>query len=386
MKNAKQMAAAAAVAAVALAATGCTSTAGADDASATGRVAVAYEGGIAVLDSESLEILGEFDTEEFTRLNSAGDGRNVMVTTSAGFQVLDTGAPALTDLVFEAATAGHVVSHAGKTVLFDDGTGDTTIYETDALDPTGAELPESTVVPADYPHHGVSVELSDGTLLTTIGDEESRSGAFALNADGEEIARSEDCPGVHGEGTVKGEAVVFGCEDGALIYHDGEFDKLDAPDEFGRMGNAYVSETSELIVGDYKNDPDAEGLLLDKVTLIDTAEHTYRVVDLPEGVKYTYRDIVRGPEENAYILSVDGSIHVLDPATGDITDEYPVIGAWEEPAEWQSPHPTFKVNGDTGYVTEPAKNTVHAVDLTTGEITASVELEHAPNELAVATD
>ncbi|MCO1339903.1 hypothetical protein BJH93_13555 [Kocuria polaris] len=386
MKNVKQMAAAAAVAAVALAASGCTSTAGADDESATGRVAVAYEGGIAVLDSQTLEIVDEFDSEEFTRLNSAGDGRNVMVTTSAGFQVLDTGAPALTDLVFEAATAGHVVSHAGKTVLFDDGTGDTTIYDTADLDPASGELPETKVVPADHPHHGVSVELSDGTLLTTIGDEESRSGAFALNADGEEIARSEDCPGVHGEGTAKGEAVVFGCEDGALIFHDGEFDKLEAPDEFGRMGNAFVSESSELIVGDYKNDPDAEGLLLDKVTLIDTAEHTYRVVDLPEGVKYTYRDVVRGPEENAYILSIDGSIHVLDPATGDITDEYPVIDAWEDPVDWQAPHPTFKVNGDIGYVTEPAKNTVHAVDLTTGEITASVELEHTPNELAVATD
>ncbi|MFI5622511.1 hypothetical protein ACIA03_03505 [Nocardioides sp. NPDC051685] len=36
--------------------------------------------------------------------------------------------------------------------------------------------------------------------------------------------------------------MAFGCEDGALLYRDGAFEKLHAPDEYGRMGNAYVSE------------------------------------------------------------------------------------------------------------------------------------------------
>jgi hypothetical protein len=42
------------------------------------------------------------------------------------------------------------------------------------------------------------------------------------------------------------------------------------------------------------------------------------------------------------------------------------------------------VNGDIAYISEPAANTLHAVDLTTGEIVASVELDEAPNEMAVA--
>ncbi|MEI7055051.1 zinc metallochaperone AztD [Nocardioides sp. CCNWLW239] len=381
-----------AVAGVSLALSACGATAEGDETQASGkgeasgRLAVSYANGVAVLDGKTLEVVDEFDTEEFVRLNSFGDGRNLAVTTSKGFQVLDTQTPELTDLVFEADAAGHVVHHGDKTVLFADGTGETTIFDTAAL--AGAdELPETTTWTAPEAHHGVSIVLEDGTLLTTVGTEETRSGAIALTPEGdgfEQAAANDACPGIHGEGTAADEAVVFGCEDGALLYRDGAFEKLQAPDEFGRMGNAYVSETSPLVVGDYKTDPDDEGYLLDSVTLIDTEKSTFKPVALPEGVEYTFRDVARGPEDLAYILATDGSIHVLDPATGKITDEYPVVKPWEGPAEWQDPHPAIKVDGDIAYVTEPATNQVHAVDLTSGEVTASVELDEQPNEIAVS--
>lgn len=354
---------------------------------ATGRVAVGYAGGVAVLDPDSLEVVDTFETEEFIRLNAAGDGRHVFVTTSEGFQVLDTGAPALTDLVFPATAAGHVVRHGGKTVLFDDGTGTTTVFDTDALLAGTDSAPETETHTADAPHHGVSIVLEDGTLLTTVGDEESRSGAMALERHEDhwdEIAASDECPGIHGEGTAAGEAVVFGCENGALLYVDGAFEKLAAPDEYGRMGNAYVSETSPLVVGDYKNDPDAEGYLLSSVALIDTEARTLEVVDLPDDVRYTFRDVARGPGDMAYILSTDGAIHVLDPATGELVDAFPVVDPWEGPTEWQDPHPAIVVDGDIAYVTEPASSELHAVDLTTGETVATTELPETPNEIAVA--
>lgn len=354
------------------------------------RVAVTVPNGIVVLDGQTLEVVDEFDTEEFTRLNPAGDGRGVMVTTSEGFQVLDTaagttGAAALTDLVFEADTAGHVVSHGGRTVLYADGTSDSTIFDTADLF-AGDALPETETIPGVEAHHGVSVVLEDGSFLTTRGNADGRSTVEVLDADGERIAISDQCPGVHGEGTAQGEAVVFGCENGALLVKDGVITKLDAPDQpYGRMGNAYVSETSPLIVGDYKHDPDAEGYLLHEVVIIDTEAETYEVVALPEGVEYTFRDVARGPGDLAYIIATDGSIHVLDPATGELTDEFPVIGAWEGPTEWQDAHPAIKIDGDIAYVTEPATDEVHAVDLTTGEIVASVTLDAAPNEIAVAS-
>lgn len=353
----------------------------------TPRVAVTYEDGVAVLDGETLEVLEEFDTEEFTRLNAVGDGRHLFLTTTAGFQVLDTAEPQLTDTVVGAEAAGHVVRHAGQTVLYADGTSETTILDTDALLESDGELPEGTTWTAPEAHHGVSIVLEDGTLLSTIGNEESRSGALALQREGEEwteVARNEECPGIHGEGTAAGEAVVFGCEDGALLYRDGEFQKLQAPDEFGRMGNAYVSETSPLVVGDYKTDPDAEGYLLDQVALIDTEAGTFEPVSLPEGVEYTWRGVVRGPDDLAYLLGTDGAIHVMDPATGEVGESFPVVEPWEGPDDWQNPHPALSVQGDTAYVADPAREKVHAVDLTTGEVTASVDLGHEPNEMAAA--
>lgn len=353
------------------------------------RLAVAYDGGILVLDGETLETVDDFESEPFTRLNAAGDDRHVMVTMSEGFQVLDTAAgttdeAALTDDVFAADTPGHVVRHGGKTILYADGTSDTTIFDTaDLANADG--LPETRTVDGVEAHHGVSVLLEDGTFLTTVGNADGRNGIVVQDADGAEIASSDQCPGVHGEGTAANEAVVFGCENGALLYSDGEITKLDAPDQpYGRMGNAWVGETSPIVVGDYKNDPDAEGYLLSAVTLIDTEAKTYEVVDLPAGVEYTFRDVVRGPEDLAYILASDGSIHVLDPETGEITENFPVVDPWESPAEWQDPHPAIVVAGDIAYVTEPAAKSVHAVDLTTGEVIASTELEFTPNELAPA--
>ncbi|WP_285136249.1 zinc metallochaperone AztD [Microbacterium sp. lyk4-40-TSB-66] len=356
-----------------------------DDAT---RVALSYPGGVVVLDGQSLETLGDFTSEEFTRLNSAGDGRHIMVTTSEGFQVLDAGAPGiepqLTDLVFAAAKPGHVVTHGGTTVLYADGTSDSTIFDTDALLASTDELPAVETIPGVEAHHGVSIVLEDGTFLTTVGNADGRNGVVAQDESGATIAQSSDCPGVHGEGTAKDEVVVFGCEDGALVYDAGTFTKLTAPDQpYGRMGNAYVSDDSALVVGDYKDDRDAEGYLLHRVALIDTSAKTQRVIDLPEGVEYTFRDIARGPGDLGYLLATDGSIHVLDPASGELTASYPVIGAWEGPTEWQDAHPAIKVAGDIAYVTEPAKNAVHAVDLTTGEVVKSVTLEQTPNEIAL---
>lgn len=357
---------------------------------ASARIAVSYAGGIRVLDADTLGTVADVATEEFTRLNPAGDDRHVMVTTSRGFQVLDTGAggagePVLTDVVFPAEKAGHVVRHGGKTILYADGTSDTTVFETAALAASPGVLPEVTVIPGVEAHHGVSVVLEDGTFLTTVGGAAGRTGIAVSDASGAPVVQSDACPGIHGEGTAKDEAVVFGCEDGALVYRDGAVVKLDAPDQpYGRMGNAYVSETSPLVVGDYKNDRDAEGYLLSAVALIDTDASTLRVAELPEGVRYTFRDVARGPGDLAYILATDGSIHVLDPATGAIARSIPVIAPWQGPVQWQDPHPAIVVSGSTAYVTEPAARSIHAVDLGTGAVVATGELGIAPTEIAVA--
>jgi outer membrane protein assembly factor BamB len=395
-----------AVAASALLLTACaTDTAPAEPAGAaasgtgpTPRVSLTYDGGILVLDGTSLELEADIELPGFNRLNSAGDGRHVLVSTTDGFRVLDTGTwstsdgtsetakPQLTDLVFDAPTPGHVVRHGEKTILFADGTGDTTIFDTaDLVSVSDDGLPETEVVEAPAAHHGVSIELEDGTLLTTIGTSEGRSGVRVLDDSRTEIARSEECPSVHGEGAAANEVAVFGCSDGVLVYDEGEFTKIQAPDAYGRTGNQYVTETSTIAVGDYNSDPDREGVLLEQLTLVDTVAKTAEIVTLPGGAGYTWRDVARGPSDEAVILGSDGALHILDPETGSFGDSYPVIGSWEGPAEWQDAHPALVVQDGIAYVTEPATQKIFAVDVETGEILASAELPETPNEIAVVT-
>jgi len=355
------------------------------DHQAETRVAVAYDGGVTVLDGETLEPIDAVDLDGFLRVNGAGDhDGHVFITAADGFHVLDTGLASdtveLTGEVFEAAAAGHATPHAGRTALFDDGTGDVRIFDTDAIG-TGT-LPDYDTVTSEQAHHGVAIELSDGTVLSTIGTSESRSGVRHLAADGSELARNEECPGVHGEGALKGEAVVFGCENGVLLFDGGEFTKIAAPDAFGRSGNAYVSDTSALAAMDYKTDPDAEGYLLSKLALVDTDAKSLSIVDLPEGIEYTWRGVGRSGHDDIVLLAADGSLNVLDES-GEIVDSWDVIDPWESPEEWQQPHPGLRVVGDIAYVTEPASDRILAVDLHTGEIMADVTLDVTPNEFVV---
>lgn len=391
LKRAARFAAGAGVAALLLA--GCSAGSAAEtpdtaapsaDAATDGpRVAVAYAGGVLIVDGESLEVIDDLQSEDFVRLNPAGDGRHAFVTTSEGFQLLDVREPELTDQVVEAAAAGHVVRHGGKTVLYDDATSDTTIFDTEALAEVDGSLPEAEVIKGVEAHHGVSVVLEDGTFVTTVGDAAGRSGIRAVDADGAEIASSAECPGVHGEGTAKGEAVVFGCENGALVFDDGKITKLTSPDEFGRIGNAYVSENSPLVVMDYKDDPDMEGYLLTDIALVDTEAKTLEKVALPNGVSYTFRGVTRVDSGDAVLIGSDGKLHVIDPATGAITASYDAIDAWEGPSEWQQPHPAIATHGDTVYVTDAANSTITTLDAATGEVLATGKLPQVPNEMVV---
>ncbi|MDP4332230.1 hypothetical protein Q7F20_02510, partial [Curtobacterium sp. A7_M15] len=354
---------AALLSAAALALTGCAADASPSDptGTATGqaddtRIALTYDGGLLVLDDD-LRVLTDDAVDGFTRVNPAGDGRHVLVTVPSGFRVLDTAAdPALTDAVFPADTGGHAVVHGDHTALFADGTGQVTTFDNTELD--GAELPDTETTESEAAHHGVAIVLEDGTLLTTIGDEESRSGVRALDEDGKETARSEECPNVHGEGAVEGDVAVFGCTDGALVYDDGAFTKIDAPTEYGRTGNLFTTDTSSIALGDYNDDPDSEGYLLHQIALIDAAAGSYRVADVPEGVGYTFRDLARGPEDEAVVLGDDGALHTFDTSSGELLDSFPVIDPWEGPAEWQDAHPALKVVGDVAYVTDPAERKV----------------------------
>ncbi|MHA4853539.1 zinc metallochaperone AztD [Rhodococcus sp. MSC1_016] len=359
--------------------------------SATPRLALSYDGGVLVLDAKTLDVVGTAEMDGFNRLNPAGDGRHVLISTGSSFTAFDTGTwtdgdshfvsdPAVTDISFDATTPGHVVRHDGKTVLFDDGTGLVRVFDPAKL---ADGLPETTDYTTPEAHHGVAVELSDGSMLTTVGNEDERTGIVVLDRDRKEIARNEECPGVHGEAVAADETVVVGCQNGLLIYRDGVITKVTSPDPYGRIGNQAGDENSPIILGDYKTDPDAELERPQRISLTDTTTGQLTLVDL--GTSYTFRSLGRGVHGEALVLGTDGALHVIDPASKTVTRTVPLIDPWTEPEQWQSPRPALFVQDGTAYVTDPAKNRIHAVDLESWTVSDSADLPQTPNEITGVT-
>jgi hypothetical protein len=344
-------------------------------------VVATYDGGVFVIDGESLEVKADIPMEGFLRVNPAGDTEHVLVSTNDGFQVLDAASGQLTDTTFAAAEPGHVVPHGERTALFADGSGEITVFDPHEL-ANGA--PEVETAKAPEPHHGVAVVLSDGTQVRSEGNEDTRSGAVALGADEREVARSADCPGIHGEAVVAGETAVFGCENGVLAFADGRFTKIASPGEYGRVGTIKAHAESTVGLGDFKVDPDAELERTEQFSLIDTDANQLKVVRLPASVSYSWRSLARGPHAEALILGTDGNLYVIDPNTGTTLKTIAVTEKWTEPEDWQQPRPAVFARGHDVYVTEPASKELHLVDIEAGEVSNSVTLEQTPNEISGA--
>ncbi|MEJ5868628.1 zinc metallochaperone AztD [Pseudokineococcus sp. 5B2Z-1] len=359
-------------------------------------VITAQDHGMVVLDATTLEPVADLELEGYNRLNPAGDGRHVLVSTTGGFQVLDAGTwaephgdhnhyytadPVLTDVVHPAEKPGHVVVHAGRTALFDDGTGISTIVDTGAV---ADESPEARVIEAPAAHHGVAVEMADGRAVTTEGTEDARSTVVLRGPDGTEIARTDECPGVHGEATAAEERAIVGCEDGVVVVDGDTLTKVQAPDAYGRIGNQAGSDASTVVLGDYKRIAEPETPeATQTVSLTDTATAELRLVDLPSS--YTFRSLGRGEDGEALVLGTDGNLHVIDPDSAELVRSIPVVEPWTEPEDWQEPRPALRVHEGTAYVTEPATREVHAVDVETGEVFASATLDEVPDEIVVAS-
>lgn len=358
---------------------GTASTAGGSAATIADPIAVTYDGGIAVLDGITLAVSKQVAVEGFTRLNPAGNDRHLLVTTPAGWQVLDAGTGTMTDTTFAATDAGHVVTHAGTTVLFDDGTGKVTMF--DPSDLGGETSPAVTEYTAPAPHHGVAV-LSGDDLVVTEGTEDARTGIAVLGPDRKPKVRNTECPGVHGEAAAQDEVIAVGCENGMLLYRDGAIVKVTSPDPYGRIGNQAGSDSSPFLLGDYKTDEDAELERPTQVSVVDTRTASLRLVDL--GTSYTFRSLGRGPSGEALVLGTDGAVHSIDPASGRVTRSVQVVDAWEEPIEWQDPRPALRVRGGTAYVTDPATRSLTTLDLGTFAVGKRVTLPGVPNEIATA--
>ncbi|MFT3875785.1 MAG: hypothetical protein QM708_05105 [Propioniciclava sp.] len=362
------------------------------------RLLYAHAGGLVLLDTVTGDVVHSEDRSGFLRLNSAGDGRHIVVTDGDTFRVFDAGIrarghgdhdhyyesdPQMTAQTFAAPRAGHVVAHDGWTTLFADGTGEIWSMPSDQISDPG---PLVRTARTEAPHHGVAVVLADDSLLTTQGTEEARSVVQVLK-DGAVVTQTDACPGSHGEAAAKpteaGDVILVGCSDGPVVYRDGAFHKVTPPDSYARTGNAAGSPVSPVVLTDYKSDKDAEFERPTRVALVDTRTEKLTLVEL--GSAYWFRSLARGPQGEALVLTYDGHVNVIDPDSGKVTAQIDAVAPWTENTEWQQPGPAIKTAGNFAYVTDAANKKLVVIDLTSKAVTRTFDLAHAPVEIAVAT-
>ncbi|MBV7296136.1 hypothetical protein KRX51_09460 [Corynebacterium sp. TAE3-ERU12] len=361
------------------------------------RVAISYDGGVLVLDGgdlqegENPEVLDEFDADGFLRLNPAGDGRHVFVSTEDKFKVLDIGSyrrahgdhfhhyagdPSFTDFEVDAKEPGHVVGGKRYATLFDDKSGQVTDVRL-----TGMAVTDQFEVPA---HHGIAVRGEDDTYMVTLSDDEGdRIGVAQYDAEGKELKRFEECEGAHGAAEA-GKTVLVGCVDGALLYKDGEVTKVKSPDEYGRIASEFTNEDGRFVLTDYDNDKEAadkdERALPNKVAIVDVKDEKMNIIDLGD-VNYSFRSLAMAEDNTAVVLGTDGKLHLIDPEEGEITKSIDVLDKWEVPEDWQEGRPAVSVAGMTAYVTDPENKKLYVIDLTGKDDTLSVELPETPSEI-----
>ncbi len=268
--------------------------------------------------------------------------------------------------------------HAGVTALFDDGTGRIDVFDPADLAST-TDLPHLDSRTLPEAHHGVAVPMPDGGMLVTLGDSEERTGVALLDENGTEITRTEQCPGVHGETVAADGVVAFGCEDGMAIFRDGTFTKRRCPTPTAGSGTRPAARIRPSSSATTRPIPTPSSSAPERVALVDTRTASVRLVDL--GTSYTFRSLGRGPAGEALVLGTDGNLHVIDPESGEIVRRIEVLEPWTEPDEWQAPRPALEVQGGTAFVTDPATDSLYAVDVASGEI-RTAELPHTPNEIS----
>lgn len=373
------------------------------------RIALTYDGGIMVVNGHTMKLINTLPAEGFLRLNPTGDNRHLAVSDGSSYRILDMGMweqehgdhshiystePALSSLELQADHTGHVISNHGKTAFFADGTGSFDVLN--PADLTGEDQFTATDVATEKvtlpdPHHGFAIPLENDRFLVSVGTEEERTGAAVIDSHGKVILENHDCPGVHGEALAAQESITIGCEDGVLVYKDSTFHKIENQGfPYSRSGNMASDPQSDVVLADFKTDPDAELERPEQFALVNTTTLERTRVELPEGVSYTFRSLARGPHGEALLLTTDGKLRFFDQQSGKELGAIELMKPWQESDAWQDPRPALWVDGNTAYVTDPSTKKLIAVSLSRiqeghAEKIVELELPHTPNEISGVT-
>ncbi|WP_428982418.1 zinc metallochaperone AztD [Pseudochelatococcus contaminans] len=351
---------------------------------------------VRVIDFESGKELGRYDVKGHAALTASASGRTVFAAQpdadivhviGSGIHLADHGDhrdieitdPSLLPVTFEGKRPFHVVPQSGHLVLFYDRGGKAEIIDEDALLDGKVQVRS---IDTTAPHHGVAATLGQ-FVLVSVPDTKAevkpdalppRLGVRVLDKDGNQVGDIATCTDLHGEAT-SARLVAFGCKEGVLVAGPGdkngpELKLLAYPENLpkGKVGTILGGKSLKFFLGNYGDD---------KVVLIDPdSDEPYRLVELP-----TRRvDFILDPVNlrNAYILTEDGDLHVLDVIDGKIARKAKVTEPYSKDGHWRDPRPRLTTVDGQIAITDPRHSVVRVLDPATLKETRTIAVEGQP--------
>jgi ABC-type Zn uptake system ZnuABC Zn-binding protein ZnuA len=351
-------------------------------------VADGVESVVHVVDLESGEVLETFELDATASIYTSPSGRYGFAVQTDGnlINVIDSGvylephedhfhtevdAPELLDFTFEGPLPIHFVMHDGQIVVFTDDDGTATLFTEDNL--MGEDAPLLTFE-TEAPHHGVGVPMGDVVLISNYDPEGDGlpDGVDVVNLEGDVVQTFEDCAGLHGEAVLDNGA-AFACADGVMVVtRDGDvFTSQVIPypenaEETRAWGLAHDARSSYL-VGDFGDSA---------LVRIDSANGDTAAIELPAPL-WEFR-FHPDDASKLLILTIDGSVHVVDAASGTVESSTQVVEAFTVPEEWGEPRPSLATMPGHLLVSDPVHSEILIVHLDGMEVEGSYAVEGTP--------
>ncbi|WP_440412210.1 zinc metallochaperone AztD [Neorhizobium petrolearium] len=348
---------------------------------------------VRAIDLETGTGLGNFDLKGFAALTASASGRTVFAVQteadmvqaiSTGIAVSDHGehrdvdikAPEMLPVSFEGRRPVHAVPHDDRMILFFDREGRADVVGEDALLEGKTDI---RAVDATAPHHGVAVTMGRHTLVSVPATKAEvkpdelppRLGLRVLDESGKQVGDVTPCTALHGE-ALSARLVAFGCEEGVLLARPGGSagPKLEMLPYGGALPKSKVTtllggKSMQFFLGNFGED---------KLVVIDPdAEEPYRLVELPTRRVDFALDPARA--KNAYILTEDGDLHLLNVLNGSIVGTVRVTEPYSKDGHWRDPRPRLAVAGDVIAITDPRHSLVRIIDIETFSESRTIPVE-----------
>ncbi|MGN7295226.1 zinc metallochaperone AztD [Rhizobium sp. SAFR-030] len=351
---------------------------------------------VRAFDFETGKELGRYDVKGAAALTASASGQTVFATQSdhdivhilkTGINLSDHGDHrdlkvsdvGLLPVTFEGKRPFHVVPHDDHAILFYDRGGKADIIDEAALLEGKAEV---RTVDTTKPHHGVAVTMGRHVLVSVPNTETEtrpdelppRVGLRVIDEKGEQVGDMATCTDLHGEAT-SARLVAFGCKEGVLIARPGgtdgpKLEMLAYPADLPKAstGTLLGGKAMQFFLGNYGED---------KVVLIDPdSDEHFKLIELP--TRRVDFQLDPANPRNAYILTEDGDLHVLDVINGKIVRKTRVTEPYSKDGHWRDPRPRLAVADGDIAITDPRHSLVRVFDADTLAEVRTIAVEGQP--------